>query len=192
WGELRIARNGQWAQVDQQPQRDYVWFSQAEIESMIPDDPQLGRSVPMPPTPKNRLFLYHLPYSSTCYSWSRKTGEVRGELTVTPEEISDKPVRLRLTGAVNLGHRLGGVLEFDRVRKTVTRFDLAVYHSQGHQDDRNGQSGPLSTSPLGVAFELARGDHPFDRLYPIAFTLNWRGDIDVNRRQVAEYWAGKR
>ncbi len=192
WGELKIARKGKWALVDQQPQRDYVWFSQAEVEAMIPADLVQGRGYPMPAAPRDRLFLYHVPYSSTCYSWARKTGQVSGELTLTPERVSAQSVRLRLSGRINLGHRFGGVLEFDRAAKKLTRFDMAIFHPKGHQDDKAGQAGPPSLSPLGVSFELAAGDQPLDRLYPIAFTLNWRGDLEVNRRQIADYWAGKR
>ncbi len=192
-GDLMIARNGKWAMIDQQPQRDYVWFSQAEVEAIVPADLKPGQTFPMPAKLKNRLFTYHIPYSSTCYSWPRKASEVSGELNLTAEEVTERKVRLRLSGSVNLGHRFGGVVEFDRAARNLTRFDFAIYHPKGHQDgDRPDQPRVETWSPLGVAFELASGEGRFDRLYPIAFTLNWRGEIGVNQRQVADYWASGR
>jgi hypothetical protein len=188
-GDLTIARNGHWVQIDQQPQRDYVWFTPAEIAALVPEDVAVGRTFPLPAAMANRLFIYHIPYSSSCYSWPKKKGEVRGELTLTAEKVTAKDVRLRLSGAVNLGHRFGGVVEFDRARKKLTRFDMAIFHPKAHEDsDRPGQPKNTSVSPLGVAFELASGEHPFDRLYPITFTLQWRGEIGVNQRQIADYW----
>jgi hypothetical protein len=105
--------------------------------------------------------------------------------TVTPERV-----RLRLVGFVHIGSafdpakattpngplefgyqtRLHGVVEFDRQKKIITRFDVvAPGEVWGRSGDANGKSPfaewPRST-PFGFAFELALGDSPTERIPP--------------------------
>ena len=63
-----------------------------------------------------------------------------------------------------------GILEYDRERKAVTRFDLvAVGEVWGRWGDANGKSMYVErpgASPFGFAFELASGDSPTHRIPP--------------------------
>jgi hypothetical protein len=61
-----------------------------------------------------------------------------------------------------------GFLEYDRTRKTFTRFDLlALGTASGLPTDANGvvtpRKGPY---PLGIAFELVTNPTPAERLHP--------------------------
>ncbi len=61
-----------------------------------------------------------------------------------------------------------GYLEYDRVKKGFTRFDLVALGTvSGLPRDANGIVTPRKGAyPLGIAFELVREPTPAEQLYP--------------------------
>jgi hypothetical protein len=63
-----------------------------------------------------------------------------------------------------------GILEYDRVKKALVRFDVvAPGDVWGRWGDANGNSQTVERAgrtPIGFAFELAQGDSPTNRLPP--------------------------
>jgi hypothetical protein len=109
--------------------------------------------------------------------WSKE--QIRSlELKLTIVEVSDERLRLRLDGQVLLttkadvkqsergfDARLLGWIEVDRTKKTITRFDAVALGDHWGEGSLTRGARPGKT-PLGIAFELARGDDPGDRVPP--------------------------
>ena len=105
-------------------------------------------------------------------------------------DVSPRVIRMHLIGHIHWGSdydaslatspngplRLGfetqlhGRLEYDRVKRRFTRFDVvAPGEVWGRWGDANGKSMYIERpgrSPFGFAFELATGDSPTDRIPP--------------------------
>jgi hypothetical protein len=146
----------------------------------------------VPAAVRDHLFRGYLhPFSAVgdCGGWG--PNDVRaGELTLTVEALSANTLRMRVEGFAGLGRpydpdlaakeagaergeaygvgyepRLYGHLEYDRKGRAFTRFDLVAL---GDYYGRLGGSAwnvyRPGRQPLGVAFELARGDRPADRI----------------------------
>jgi hypothetical protein len=98
-------------------------------------------------------------------------------LNLTAEAVTSKEMRLRLTGSAQGGAYLfHGVLEGDRKNKTLTRFDAMWFSEAGHMDTGYMMKPTGTYSPMVHTFELSTGTAREDRLYPSAFTLNWRAE----------------
>jgi hypothetical protein len=165
--------------VNRGPQRDHLWLTEAEWKALIPADPKPGATVRVPALVERRIFQYHLVDSTIGEppSWTRE--EVRsGRLTVTVTEATADHVELRLEGSALMATeadvkkaergydaRLLGQLRYDVAKKRLDRFDVVAlgdcWGKNPHHDE--GRPGRV---PLGVAFELAKGDVPADRIPP--------------------------
>lgn len=163
-------------------QRSSLWLKEEEWKSLIPENPRKGQRQKVPTKLAKRIWLYGLvPQSLWVVEESWKPDAVRaGDLQVTVEVVNPHLLRLRLHGPVllsspgvlhtwpdhkfikNIENRydaqLEGVLEFDRVKNKITRFDLAAL---GDFTGRwfAGNKGwieaiPKAPLPLGFAFEL--------------------------------------
>jgi hypothetical protein len=83
-----------------EPQRDSLWLTAAEAQSLMPKKPQQGQSFAVPSAIRQRIFLFYL------YNWFANSGGgywgpkhlKSGNLTLTVEEATDELVRLRLKG----------------------------------------------------------------------------------------------
>jgi hypothetical protein len=162
-----------------EPMPDVMWLTEAEWKSLVPESPKRGDRFDVPTGIRMRLFRYHL-YNGTFgliqTQWF--CSEItRGELTLTVEELS--PVlRLRLRGsalmvstwdkAAERGYdtQLTGVLEYDPGRKSFTRFDLVSVGDWWGGDREGNRFARPGKVPLGIAFELARGDRVSDFVPP--------------------------
>jgi hypothetical protein len=126
-----------------------------------------------------RLFRYHLINGTFGLPEKWWPGEyLRGELTLTVEEVS--PVlRLRIRGSALLASDkdlakaqrgydtwLSGALEYDPARKAFTRFDLVSVGDWCGGDREGNRFVRPGKVPLGIAFELARGDRASDLVPP--------------------------
>lgn len=175
---------------------DYMWLTEAEWKALIPAEPQRGDRQPLPAAFINRMCLYHLLptglHSRIGDLWQEiapKQKGIRGkEVTLTVEEVSPERIRLTLEGFVHLGHaydekaaakvppksrecmgyeaRLRGVLDYDRRKQAITRFDILVLGDLYGDSDPNRWLVRPGRNPLGFAFELVPGDNPVDRLPP--------------------------
>ncbi len=101
------------------------------------------------------------------------------KLTLTVVEATSV-VRLRLEGSALLATKadpkeaergydvsLLGSIDYDRGKKAIVRFDLVALGDHWGESRLTRGARPGRT-PLGVAFELARGDQAADRVPPQA------------------------
>jgi len=176
-----------------QPNTERMWLTEAEWKSLIPADPVKGVAADVPAAIVGRIASFHL---SPRRALTSEDGivpkrEVKtARLTLTVEEVTAGSIRLRASGFVQHGAaydaarattpngplgfgyeaRLDGLIEYDRVRKAITRFDLvAPGDVWGRWGDANGKSQTVERpgrGPVGFAFELASGGSPSDRLPP--------------------------
>jgi hypothetical protein len=172
-------------------QPDFMWLTEAEWKSLLPEHPTPGAATEVPAAVRERLFRYHLVPTMAygeAIGWPKK--DIReGKLSLTVEEVSKDNVRLRLEGFALLGPdfeatrrilkekrrasgyepRLLGYLEYHPAKKTITRFDIVAL------GDTYGmlQEGLLffyrpRPQPLGVAFGMVGTNVPANRVFPRA------------------------
>jgi hypothetical protein len=172
--------NWQWADaILTQPMPDVMWITKEEWQALVPASPKKGDQFDVPAAIAMRLFRYHLINGTYGLPEKWSPEEVlRGELTLTVEEVS--PVlRLRLRGsalmatekntaAAQRGYdtRLSGVLEYDAAKKAFTRFDFVSVGDWWGGDREANRFVRPGKVPLGIAFELARGDRASDLVPP--------------------------
>lgn len=173
-------------------QPHHMWLTEAEWKSLMPVNPRKADQVPLPAGVADRILRWHLNplrFYGRYGPDALNRQEVRaGELTLTVEEVLPQAVRLRLEGFGKFGEvppaavaegkiasldRWGyephvlGYLEYDPQDRVFTRFDIVAL---GDHFGRlgNGRRAPtrIGLQPLGIAFELIKGDQPADRVPP--------------------------
>jgi hypothetical protein len=86
-----------------EPQREYLWLTEAEWRALMPADPRVGQAVPIPPAVEKRILLFYV------YNWFTISGGGYWapkhlhdpELELTVEAVTADAVRMRLTGRVH-------------------------------------------------------------------------------------------
>ena len=165
------------APIQGQAQRDHLWISAAEAASIASIDAPNGRSLPAPAFLADRLFRFHLKDSATCIPGTSAVyyDGYAGELTLTVKQSTPGALKLGLSGLARgkgPDFQILGEIEVDRSSKSFSLFDLLAYSEKGRV-----HTGTKATTPLGIAFELAKGNRPMDRVPPYFFTVNrWGGD----------------
>jgi hypothetical protein len=161
--------------------RDHLWLTKPEWQNLIGRDVKAGDKFAMPAALAQRIARFHLVDNTRGEPpfWSAK--QVRkAEMEWTVETATAEKVRLRLDGSVLLATdadtrkaergydaKLLGYLEYDPAKKIVTRFDLlALGDWWGEGAFTGGARG--GRQPLGIAFELSKGDKPADAVPPQA------------------------
>lgn len=180
-------------------QRSSLWLREEEWRSLIPKDPQTPQADKVSTRLAKRVWLYGLvPQTLWVVEESWKPDSVReGELNVTVEEVNPQIIRLRLHGSVLLSApgvlhtwpdrkfvknienrydaRLEGVLEFDRAKDKITRFDLAAlgdFSGRWFAGNKGWKEAtPEAPLPLGFSFELDQTAYelPAERRRPRSF-----------------------
>lgn len=186
-----------------EPGRDHVWLHEPEWRLLAATDRKQGDRFALPAGVAERLLARLTDWSEANAARWRLPENVRHQdLTLIVESISSSATRLRLEGSVRLAHeapkqgvryhpdlralhhpdpkafarcdaRLLGYLQYDREKKTFTRFDIVAlgeYVGPLLNPYRNadGQNFYLiKPCPLGVVFELA----PPGRVVPPAHCL---------------------
>jgi hypothetical protein len=162
------------------PQNDFMWIPRKEWQALVPTQPRKGEAVSVPGTFALRLFRFHLDpcrgfTEGSAFSNSRSDA---GKLRLIVQEVDGKNLILRLEGHARLQQpgrdepgryapAILGYLEFDRSKKTFTRFDVvALGTASGLPCDANGRVITKGRYPLGIAFELAANPTPAERLHP--------------------------
>jgi len=180
-------------------QRSSLWLTEAECKSLVPPNPQKGRTHNVLTKLARRIWLYGLvPQTLWVVEETWKPDSVRaGELKATVEEVSPQVVRMRLHGSVLLSGpgvlhewpthkfiknvenrydaRLEGMLVYDRVQQRIVRWDLAALGDfsgrwfAGHKGWI--EATPGAPLPLGFAFELDQTAYelPLERRRPRSF-----------------------
>jgi hypothetical protein len=170
--------------------RDRLWLTRAECKALVPAEPRAGQRVPVPVSIADRLCrraLIDLVRVGGNGGPRAPEDVLARHLRVTVEGVSDRRIRLRLDGTARLAthdqgsgahgrepkvdrFRFLGFLTFDRRTRTFGRFDLVAYSETGHFDEIHNR-----VLTLGVAFELAAGKTPTDRLVPSSFGKDYFG-----------------
>lgn len=161
-----------------EPTRDNLWLTETEVKSLLPDKFSKGDTFAVPAAIRERIFLFHL-WDLTQGGLERPWGRPHlraGELTFTVEETAPL-VRLRLEGSVRFTAatkpergfqaRFEGFLDGEAPNKTVRGFNFVAVGETwggGSGDSRFVRPG---RALLAMAFELATGDRPIDRIAPV-------------------------
>jgi hypothetical protein len=175
--------------VTRQAQPDHLWLSREECQALMPPAPRRGDTVAIPRSIEDRLFRWHLnPLQVYGEANPLSAEQVRaGALKLTVTTVRPERVRLWLEGFARLGQeitpeirtsrkawlkgwgyepRVLGQLEYDPRTRTFGRFDVIAL------GEHFGRLGALESAarcgcqPLGISFELVRGDQPADRVAP--------------------------
>jgi hypothetical protein len=157
--------------IKAEPQRDFLWLTEAEWRSLIPPQPIAGMSFPVPVSIRNRICRFHLANMTLGFAplWSRE--EIRfAEFTLTIYHVSSSSICLRLDGAAQLASApnitkakrgydvaLLGFLEYNVPNKSFRRFDIVAV---GDDWGSFASYGLDRRYPLGFAFELPRNEAP--------------------------------
>jgi hypothetical protein len=174
------------------PNVDSLWLTETEWRTLVPAEAVKGQRFDIAPAVTERLVRFHLvPHKMVGGTghWGRANVK-KARLSLIVEDVSDDRVRLRAEGFAHLGSAyeaekattpngvlgpgyeapLYGFLEYDRKKGAFTRFDLvAPGDVWGRWGDANGKSMAVERpgrNPVLVAFELAAGDSPTNRIPP--------------------------
>jgi hypothetical protein len=130
-------------------QRDALWLTAAEWQSLVPNNPQKGQTIAVPRQLTKRIGLFGLTVRSAMqefYQWTPDSVR-QGDLELTVESVSPTAVQMRLSGSILLtaktrqmeGHineadlktlenrydaRLEGKLIYDPAKKRFVRWDM--------------------------------------------------------------------
>lgn len=158
--------------------RDHVWFTAAEVQSLVPARAEAGFKYPLPPKLVERLARYHLVDNTRGEPrmWSREQLRAK-RITLTVVSATAEAVELRLEGEVVLAAdadidkadrgyevRLIGTLRYLPASKTFDRFDVTAVGTHWGETTHTPGARP-GKSLLGVTFELA-ADRPGDKVPP--------------------------
>jgi hypothetical protein len=182
-GQLVIYRNPK-AHLSKEPGRDHLWLTRAEWKSLVPAQAKVGerRTVPGPIADRLcRRYLIDLVRIGGEGVPRRPEDVLARDLVLIVEEVTPARLRLHLQGTpqfVTRGPEYGaprkegrkdtfhlrGIVEYDRKAAVFTRFDVVSLCETGHYDEIGKK-----LVPLGVAFELNRGETPADRVRPHSY-----------------------
>jgi hypothetical protein len=161
--------------------RDHLWLTRAEWQSLVPAKPVQGDSVALPESVARRLLLYHCVDNTRGEPSFWEADQLRKhKLTVAVENVTENTLRLRIAGTAVLATdanvtrakrgfdaRLSGVIDYDRQKKTVERFDMLVIGDHWGEGEYT-PGARAGRMPLGIVFELTKGDRPADLVVPQA------------------------
>jgi hypothetical protein len=161
--------------------RDHLWITETEWKSLVPATAKEGDQFPLPARLAERLCRFHLVDNTRGEPpmWGRD--EIRSSrFTLTVESADSSGVRLRLDGAATLSSgadskkaergydvRLLGYVNYNAARQAINQFDIVAVGDHWGEGPYTRGARPGRT-PLGVAFELATGKSPADRVPPQA------------------------
>jgi hypothetical protein len=162
-------------------QNDFLWLPEKEWRALVPAEPRIRTTHPVPATFALRLLRFHLDPArgfTEGANFTRSRSDA-GQLTLTVQEATDDKVLLMLQGKADLKQvgrdepasyqpALRGYLEYDRRKQSFTRFDLlALGTTSGLPCDANGKvSFRKGAYPVGIAFELVANPSAGERLHP--------------------------
>jgi hypothetical protein len=194
-------------------QRSSLWLKEEEWKSLLPENLRKGQTQKVASKLARRIWLYGLvPQTLWVVEESWRADAVRaGGLEVTVEEVNPQVIRLRLHGAVLLSSpgvlhtwpdrkfiknienrydaRLEGMIELDRTKNKITRFDLTTlgdFSGRWFAGNKGWQEATREAPlPLGFAFELDQTayDLPPERRRPRSFMHAY-----IFRVAEAHYW----
>ena len=165
--------------IQLESQRDHLWLTKAEWQSLIPKNAKPGDTFPVRPAIANRIFRFHLTDSTRGEPPFWKKNELlKGEMTLKVEALKDDRTELTLAGAALLSTdpdvskskrgfdvALSGKLAYDNAKNTFERFDIVALGE--HWGEGPFTPGARSgRTALGLVFTLARADDPANAVPP--------------------------
>jgi hypothetical protein len=194
-GRLHIYRTNVARSLE--PGRDHLWLTEAEAKALVPAQPRDGQRIDVPKPVVDRIcrrYLIDLVRVGGNGGPRRPEEVLEEAMHLTVEEVTPRTLRLRLDGSARLAthdagsgargkegkvdtYQILGFLAYDRQANVFKRFDMVALSETGHYDESN-----VKTLPLGVAFELTRGDTPMERLRPSSYGRDYFGERTQRRR----------
>jgi hypothetical protein len=181
--ELDALESGGFCKATGRPPRqdlaslDHVWLRAEEWKEIVSGTKAAGETSPLPEAVALRLARFHLLDNTRGEPnlWQRSEVK-RCDVRLRVEKSTQSALVLWLEGEAHLetakGERgykpkLRGVIEYDRAQDRLRRFDVAAAGDHWGEGTytRGARSGP---APFGVAFQLAGGKDPADRIPPQA------------------------
>lgn len=161
--------------------RDHLWLTEAEWKSLLPANPKKGDKAALPEKIGERILRFHLIDNTRGEPPMWRKEDIRShEITLVVDEATETRLSLRVEGSALLATsgdtdkadrgfdvRLLGYIGYDRVKKTIDRFDVAAVGDHWGDGTFTRGSRP-GRQPLGVAFELASGKAATDLVPPQA------------------------
>jgi hypothetical protein len=163
--------------------QDHLWLTKQEVASLARPDAKVGQSYPLPEPIARRIARFHLIDNTRGEPPMWNNDEIRSQkLALTVVERTEKQVKLRLEGAVllttdadaekaNRGYDaalLGHVeLSSEADGPKLTRFAIVALGDHWGEGPFTRRARP-GRQPLGVSFDLARGNSPADQVPPQA------------------------
>jgi hypothetical protein len=168
--------------------RDYLWLTESEARSLVPDPAKVGSRQPVAAAIVDRIcrrYLIDLVRVGG-NGGPRRPNDVLGEqLQVTVVDATANEVQLRFDGSARLAtHDVGsgarqneakiddfqllGNATYDRAKSQFTSFNLIAYSATGHYDEIHNK-----VLSLGVAFELSATETPADRAPPSSYSESY-------------------
>jgi hypothetical protein len=158
---------------------DHLWLTKEECQALVPKGANKGDILPLPERVVRRIARFHLVDNTRGEPphWNAK--EIRSaKVSLMVEEVNDRGMTLQLDGSCLLATdadpakaergydvSLRGTLHYDTGRKAIDRFDVVALGEHWGSGSLTRGARPGRT-PLGVAFELSRGDQPADQVPP--------------------------
>jgi hypothetical protein len=159
--------------------RDHLWLTEKEWRGLIPPSPKVGDVWEVPEAVALRIALFHLMDNTRGEPPHWQRDQVRSlKMRLTVEEVNASQAKLRLDGTVLLANkedpaqathgydaRLAGFIHWNAQTKAIDRFDMVAVGDHWGEGRYTRGTRP-GRKPLGVAFELVRGDAAADRVPP--------------------------
>jgi hypothetical protein len=166
------------ARLYAEPMGDVLWLTRQEVQSLVPADPKIGAVLPVPDPVRLRLVRMHLKNGTQGWLGYWEHRHIRSEKMELRVERTAPTIRMALEGAVLLADQgelsqsktgyeaqVRGVLEYDPAQKAFVRFDIVAIGDGWGPPTEYARPG---RAPLGIAFELSRGNSLMDQAYPFA------------------------
>jgi hypothetical protein len=159
--------------------RDFLWLTQDEVKSLVPAEPKVGLSFPVPAAIAERIARFHLLDNTRGEPEFWKKEQVRrNTMTLTVTVSTPESIELRLDGSALMATnadadkadrgfdvKLRGELRYAVKTETFDRFDVAALGQHWGETTFTGKARTGKT-PLGVAFTLADLTKPGNTIPP--------------------------
>jgi hypothetical protein len=173
------------------PARDHLWLLPEDLQALLPAHAKDGDRFELPQRLSLRLARFHLVDNTRGEPPFWRRDQVRGgKLAATVDKIGNGTVTLKLEGVFELATaagkaergydvRLFGTARGNPAAKSIDRFELVALGEHWGSGPYTGGARPGRT-PLGIAFELSRGDGPADRVPPQA-AREWNAYVQAEK-----------
>jgi hypothetical protein len=159
--------------------RDHLWLTAEECASLVAGTSKVGEARPLPERLAYRIARFHLVDNTRGEPDSWRREDLRKydvKLTLAADDGQERKYLLEGTALLasdrdpakaERGYevRLLGYLHYHPGRQAISRFDVVALGEHWGQGRFTRGARPGRT-PLGIAFELARGDRGADRVAP--------------------------